>query len=80
MIKTFLLPSIDNVDKFDSDIINNGVYFVGGMSQINGLENFLKRKFKYPFKIVEDGENVTILGAGKLLDDLKLLESITENI
>ncbi len=63
-----------------SDIINNGVYFVGGMSQINGLENFLKRKFKYPFKIVEDGENVTILGAGKLLDDLKLLESITENI
>ena len=61
------------------DIINNGVLFVGGMSKIAGLDNYLKKNFRYPFKIVEDGENVTILGAGKLLDDQDLLAKILEN-
>ena len=61
------------------DIINNGVLFVGGMSKIAGLDNYLKKNFRYPFKIVEDGENVTILGAGKLLDDQDLLTKILEN-
>lgn len=62
-----------------TDIINNGVIFVGGMSQIAGLEHYLKTHFRYPFKIVEDGENVSILGAGKLLDDPDLLKKIYEN-
>ena len=61
------------------DIINNGVLFVGGMSKIAGLDNYLKKNFRYPFKIVEDGENVSILGAGKLLDDQDLLTKILEN-
>lgn len=61
------------------DIINNGVLFVGGMSKIAGLDNYLKKNFRYPFKIVEDCENVTILGAGKLLDDQDLLAKILEN-
>ncbi len=65
--------------ELSSDIINNGVYFVGGMSKTNGLESFLKRNFRYPFKIVDDCENVSILGAGKLLDDPILLEKIFEN-
>lgn len=63
-----------------ADIINNGVLFVGGMSKIAGLEDFLKRNFKYPFKIVEDAENVSILGAGKLLSDIDLLEMIVQNV
>lgn len=62
-----------------TDIINNGVLFVGGMSKIAGLSNYLKNNFRYPFKIVEDGENVSILGAGKLLDDVDLLQKIYEN-
>lgn len=62
-----------------TDIINNGVLFVGGMSNITGLDYYLKNHFKYPFKIVEDCENVSILGAGKLLDDPQLLEKIYEN-
>ena len=63
-----------------ADIINNGVIFTGGMSKISGLENYLKKKFRYPFIIVEDAENVSILGAGKLLDDINLLERIEENL
>ena len=63
-----------------SDIINSGVLFAGGMSNVSGLEDFLRRYFKYPFKIVDDAENVTILGAGKLLDDEELLNKILENV
>ena len=61
------------------DIINSGVLFTGGMSNLSGLEYYLKRNPKYPFKIVEDAEHVSILGAGKLLDDDKLLKRIVEN-
>lgn len=61
------------------DIINNGIIFTGGMSNVSGLEYFLKKHLKYPFKIVEDAENVSILGAGKLLDDEKLLKIIVDN-
>lgn len=63
-----------------ADIINNAVIFTGGMSKIAGLESYLKKNFRYPFKIVDDAENVSILGAGKLLDDVNLLERITENL
>ena len=62
-----------------TDIINNGVHFVGGMSNIIGLDRYLKTNFKYPFKLVEDCENVSILGAGKLLDDPELLKKLYEN-
>ncbi len=66
--------------ELSTDIINNGVLFAGGMSNIAGLENFLRKNFRYPFKIMEDAENISILGAGKLLDDPELLETIIENV
>lgn len=65
--------------ELSSDIINNGVLFAGGMSKIAGLESYLKRNFRYPFKIVEDAENVSILGAGNLLDEGELLKKLIEN-
>ncbi len=66
--------------EISTDIINTGVIFTGGMSKINGLESYLRKNFKYPFKIVDDAENVSILGVGKLLDDRVLLKKILENI
>ncbi len=65
--------------EISTDIINNGVIFVGGMSNITGLDNYLKHHFRYPFKIMPDSENVSINGAGKLLDDNTLLNKIIEN-
>ncbi len=65
--------------EISTDIINSGVMFAGGVSLIAGLDNYLKRKFRYPFTIAEDGDNISILGAGKLLEDETLLKKIIEN-
>ncbi len=66
--------------EISTDIINSGIIFTGGMSKINGLESYLRKNLRYPFRIMEDGENVAILGAGKLLDDVNLLKKLVENI
>lgn len=66
--------------EISTDIINSGIIFTGGMSKINGLESYLRKNLRYPFRIIEDGENVAILGAGKLLDDENLLKKLIENI
>ena len=65
--------------EISADIINTGVLFAGGMSQISGLDEFLRYHLRYPFKIVEDGENVSINGAGKLLEDVDLLAKLSDN-
>lgn len=63
-----------------SDIINNKILIVGGCAKMQGLENYLKKNLNYPCEISEDVDNVTILGAGKLLSDNQLLESIIKNL
>ncbi len=65
--------------EISTDIINSGVMFAGGLSQIAGLGDYLKKNFRFPYYIVEDADNVSILGAGKLLDDEILLNKIVEN-
>lgn len=62
-----------------TDILSSGVMLCGGVANIAGLGDYFKRHFRFPFYIVEDCENVAILGAGKLLDDEKLIAKITEN-
>ena len=63
-----------------ADIINNKILIVGGCAKIQGLDDYLKKNLDYPFEISEDVDNVTILGAGKLLSDQQLLESIIKNL
>ncbi len=65
--------------EISTDIINNGVLFAGGVAQISGFGDYLKKNFRYPTKIVEDAEFTSINGAGKLLDDPALLNKIIEN-
>ena len=62
-----------------ADIINNKILIVGGCAKIQGLDDYLKKHLGYPFEISEDVDNVTILGAGKLLSDSQLLSSIIKN-
>lgn len=65
--------------EISTDIINNGVMFAGGVSQIQGFSQYLKKNFRFPCYIVEDADNVAILGAGKMLDDSSLIAKIVEN-
>lgn len=63
-----------------ADIINNKILVVGGSSKIQGLEYYMKKNLPYPVEIFEDADNATILGAGKLLSDTQLLESILKKL
>ncbi len=63
-----------------ADIINNKILIVGGCAKIQGLDDYLKKHLNYPFEISEDVDNVTILGAGKLLTDQQLLAGIIKNL
>ncbi len=59
-----------------SDIINNKILVCGGCAKLQGLDNYFKHNLKYPVHISEDVDYITILGAGKLLSDQILLDSI----
>lgn len=63
-----------------ADIINNKILIVGGCVKIQGLDDYLRKHLNYPFEISEDVDNVTILGAGKLLSDQQLLSNIIKNL
>lgn len=63
-----------------ADIINNKLLFVGGCAKMQGFDSYLKKHLDYPFEISEDADCSTILGAGKLLSDHQLLESILKNL
>lgn len=63
-----------------ADIINNKILIVGGCAKMQGLEDYLKKHLNYPVEISEDLDNVTILGAGKLLSDQQLLDSILKKL
>lgn len=65
--------------EISADILKNNIYFTGGLSKINGFEQFLRENLPYPFDVVENPEDVTILGAGKLLNDTSLLNKVLQN-
>lgn len=62
-----------------ADIINNGILFTGGVSNMTGFDEFLKKNLNYPFVIAKNPEDVTILGAGKLLMDKELLDVVIKS-
>lgn len=63
-----------------ADIINNKILFVGGCAKMQGLEDYLTKHMNYPVQISQDVDNVTILGAGKLLSDQQLLAGIIKKL
>ncbi len=63
-----------------ADIVNNKILIVGGASKIQGLEDYFRKHLNYPIEFAQDVDNVTILGAGKLLSDPQLLEGILKKL
>lgn len=62
--------------EISADILKNGIIFVGGLCKIAGFELFLKNNLPYPFEIAQNPEDVTIFGAGKMLNDTSLCNKI----
>ena len=65
--------------EISTDIIKAGVLFTGGVSQLAGFEDFLKRNLSYNFSISDTPEDLAIFGAGKLLSDDALLKVVASN-
>ena len=65
--------------EISADILKNEMCFTGGVAKLAGLDSFLKEKLPYPFKIVDCPEDVTIIGAGKLINDPQQLNLILKN-
>ena len=65
--------------EISADILKSEIYFSGGLCKIAGFEDYLKANLPYPFEIVDNPEDVTILGAGKLLNDTALLNKIIQS-
>ncbi|MDD4211571.1 MAG: rod shape-determining protein, partial [Clostridia bacterium] len=59
-----------------ADISNNGIYLSGGLANVTGLENYLKKRLSLPVFLSDKPEESTIIGAGKLLSDKKTLNAI----
>ena len=62
-----------------ADISNNGIYVTGGLANVTGLENYLKKRLRLPVFIIDKPEEAVIIGAGKLLSDRKTLNAMIKN-
>lgn len=60
------------------DVSERGIYVVGGGSKILGLEKTYSERLRVPVHTVEEPSYCAVLGAGKLLGDRQLFESITQ--
>ena len=54
-----------------SDIIQKGIYMVGGGALIGGFDDFLKHELNIPVYIGEDPLHSVVIGTGLVLDDIK---------
>ena len=60
-----------------ADIVDKGVVVAGGGSLIKGLDTLLKEATGLPITLAEDPLSAVALGAGKVLNDPKLLKKVT---
>lgn len=65
--------------EISADIAKNGIFVSGGLSSICGLEKYLSKKLNVNVKVIKENENATILSAGRLLSDKKILNDIITN-
>ncbi|MCD5390006.1 MAG: rod shape-determining protein [Candidatus Pacebacteria bacterium] len=54
-----------------SDVMQNGIYLVGGGAEIRGLDKLLSRELDIPVIVGVDPLYSVVLGTGKILDDIE---------
>lgn len=59
-----------------ADITKYGIYISGGLSNITGVEKFLREQLAYPIFIDTDPNNTIINGAGAIIENRELLNFV----
>jgi rod shape-determining protein MreB len=59
-----------------ADLLDSGIMLAGGGALLKNMDMFLRSVVKLPVKIAEDPLTAVAIGAGKALDDLKILKEL----
>jgi rod shape-determining protein MreB len=59
-----------------SDLLDKGIMLAGGGALLKNMDLFLRSVIKLPVNIAEDPLTAVAVGAGKALDDLKILKGL----
>ena len=59
-----------------ADIVDRGIVMTGGGALLRGLDTRLKEETNLPINVVDDPLLCVVLGAGKVLDDVRLYDRI----
>ena len=59
-----------------SDLLDKGIMLAGGGALLKNMDMFLRSVIKLPVNIAEDPLTAVAVGAGKALDDLKILRGL----
>jgi rod shape-determining protein MreB len=59
-----------------SDIFDQGITLAGGGAQLRGLDTLLSAETGLPVTIAENPETAIVLGAGKQLDSIHLMQQV----
>jgi rod shape-determining protein MreB len=59
-----------------ADLLDKGIMLAGGGALLKNMDLFLRSVIKLPVKIAEDPMSAVAVGAGKALDDLKILRGL----
>jgi rod shape-determining protein MreB len=60
-----------------ADIVDKGIVLVGGGALLRNLDVLLREVTNLPITIVDDPLSAIVLGAGMVLDNERLLHSVT---
>jgi rod shape-determining protein MreB len=59
-----------------SDILERGIVMAGGGSLIAGMDKLMSEETRMPVYVTEDPMTAVVMGCGKVLSDVKLLERV----
>jgi rod shape-determining protein MreB len=59
-----------------ADIVDKGIVVSGGGALLRGLDSLLHEQTGLPIRVADDPLTCVVRGAGRLLDDLKLLSRV----
>ena len=77
IIATIELALRSTPPELASDIVDNGVFLTGGGALLKNMDILIKEKTGLPVSVAEKPLFCVVLGAGKALDQLDLLNQIT---